>query len=54
MLVKFHCMVLILLIPTVQVHICGTMAKGSNCYTFPIQLEPSAIVPQIYYVTVGV
>jgi hypothetical protein len=27
--------------------ICGTMAKGS--YTFPIQLEPFAMVPQKWY-----
>jgi hypothetical protein len=32
----------------VRLYICGTMAKGSNCYTFPIQLESFAMVPQIY------
>jgi hypothetical protein len=33
----------------IYVYICGTMAKGSNCYTFPIQLESFAMVPQIYF-----
>jgi hypothetical protein len=32
----------------IRIYFCVTMAKGSNCYTFPIQLEPFAMVPQIY------
>jgi hypothetical protein len=43
-----HCLlVLVQLGPGSLSYICGTMAKGSNCYTFPIQLEPFAMVPQI-------